>query len=391
MTTPSSAELHLIGDIYDAAMDPTLWASVIRQLADLAQAEQANVLAFDQLNPDYFLFHSHGVRPENLKRYQDGGFAALDMEFAGKWMLSQGGIGAVVANHKHPGGVANYIREAGRLYHEFFAKVGVHYQCGSLMEKTDYRWSVLGLHRSEHGTPFEEPVLAALGRLIPHLRRALQIHRQLTTVRRENAQLYRILDSFAAGVLLLDGQERIRYANPRAEQLLKHSELEVTAHHGLRDKNAARNAVLQQVIQGAMQVSQRQWGALMSGGVLTCPANADGTSLMLTVTPLSELAGYSELRSDGIAAAIFMTDPLAQQRLSRRLLRETYALSERECDLCEAFINRATLEGVAEACGLTLASVRTYLKAVYDKTGQRSQAELMRLLMGLRLDFEHIP
>lgn len=390
MTLLSPAEVRLIGDIYDAALEPALWHSVIQQLADLAQAEQANVLAFDQLNPDYFLFHSHGTRPEDLERYQAGGFAALDMEFAGRWMLSEGGVGAIVANHKYPGGLDNYIREAGTLFSEFFSTIDIHYQCGGLLEKTGYRWSSLGLHRSKRGAPFEEPVLATLNRLMPHLRRALQIHRQLTTVSRENAQLYRILDGLVAGVLLLDEQRRIRYANPRAEQLLKGSSLHVTAHHGLQGRDMAWSAALQQMLQGAVRVSQRQGGAPVSGGVLACPGDSGAVSLMLTVTPLSELAGYEELRSDDIAAAVFITDPHARHRLSRRLLRESYSLSERECDICEAFLNCASLEGVAEACGLSLASVRTYLKAVYEKTGQHSQAELMRLLMGLRLDFEHI-
>lgn len=55
------AELRLIGDIYDAALDPGLWPAVIRGIAAFAGAEKANILAFDKLNPDYFLFHSHGI------------------------------------------------------------------------------------------------------------------------------------------------------------------------------------------------------------------------------------------------------------------------------------------------------------------------------------------
>jgi len=32
----------------------------------------------------------------------------------------------------------------------------------------------------------------------------------------------------------------------------------------------------------------------------------------------------------------------------------------------------------------------TFLKSIYEKTGQHSQAALMRRLMGLALDFQHI-
>ena len=51
---------------------------------------------------------------------------------------------------------------------------------------------------------------------------------------------------------------------------------------------------------------------------------------------------------------------------------------------------KSVFANTAEHSGLSTESVRTYLKAIYEKTGQHSQAELIRLLMGLRVDFEHI-
>jgi DNA-binding NarL/FixJ family response regulator len=71
-------------------------------------------------------------------------------------------------------------------------------------------------------------------------------------------------------------------------------------------------------------------------------------------------------------------------------LQKSFLLGERECDVCQAFLNCATLEGVADALGISTNTVRSYMKVIYEKTGHRSQAELMKLLMGMTLDFEHI-
>lgn len=391
MSQISEAESRLIADIYDATLDPGRWSAVIRALAELTRADKANVLAFDRLNPDYFLFHSHGTSPEDLERYQAGGFATQDMEFAGKWFQKAGGLGKAVANHHYDGGLEAYIRDAGPLFSEFFARVGIHFQLGGLLEKTDFRWSVVGLHRGPDGQAFEDDAIATVTRLMPHLRRALQIHRQLAGASQRHARLYRLLDGLTTGVLLLDGGSHIRYANAEAERLLQqHNGLTVGSHHDLRAGAPASQAELQSLLQGAISTSQRTAATAVAGGVMACTDSRSGHLLMLTVVPLSEMAGYEELASDGIAAAIFLTDPRSRHRLCLPLLRSSFGLTERESELCQAFVNHPTLEGVAAACRLSLSSVRTYMKEIYAKTGRRSQSELMHLLMGLRLDFEHI-
>ena len=85
-----------------------------------------------------------------------------------------------------------------------------------------------------------------------------------------------------------------------------------------------------------------------------------------------------------------MTDPDQGYHLSDHLLQDNYQLSPREVTICQLFVNNPNINTIAEHSGLSTESVRTYLKAIYEKTGQHSQAELIRLLMGLRVDFEHI-
>lgn len=382
-------EHHLIGDIYDAALQPTLWASVVRKLTELAQAEKGNILAYDRLNPEYFLFHSHGVTPEQMQQYHDGGFAALDQEFCFQWM---GQPGNVLTNHASFASMAECQQRAGRLYSDFFSKVGVHYQVGGMLERSDFRWSVLGLHRSEAGQPFADEIVDSLRRLAPHLQRSLQIHRQITHLNQQSTRLYRMLDMFSTGVLLLGHDGRVRYANQRTESLLQSTNaIQVDAYHRISARHHATNLKMQQAILDAASTSRRENSSGAFGGVIAVPQQAGRSPLMLTITPLSEFAGYEELGQDGIAAALFLTDPSSKHQVSRKILTQAYALSSRECDICEAFLNQSSLEKTAAACGLSLATVRTYIKEIYEKTGQHTQAELMRLLMGLTLDFEHIP
>ena len=88
--------------------------------------------------------------------------------------------------------------------------------------------------------------------------------------------------------------------------------------------------------------------------------------------------------------AVFMTDKNRHYSLSRAYLQQAYQLSKREFDLCELLINGYKLEEIATKCGITLSSVRTYFKNIYEKTDCTSQIELMHLLMGCTIHFEHI-
>ena len=63
-----------------------------------------------------------------------------------------------------------------------------------LLDRGNYRWAVIGLHRAPYTQGFEVAELNFLKRIGIHLRRSLQIHRQISLVQQDNISLYTILD-----------------------------------------------------------------------------------------------------------------------------------------------------------------------------------------------------
>ena len=51
LDTVLETENKLIGDIYDASMNPNLWRGILQEIAELWQCEYANILISDELNP----------------------------------------------------------------------------------------------------------------------------------------------------------------------------------------------------------------------------------------------------------------------------------------------------------------------------------------------------
>lgn len=389
MTTSAAHEHELIGDIYDAAMAPKLWPSVLQKIAAIGECNSAVILTLDTLNPDYTLSFSHNIPDHAMQAYRDEKLDVLEMELHGKPMIQRGIGHPILVDDLYPSH-DEYIQKAGKFYELCLKASNIRYMASTLLDYSDFRWAVIGIHRPEDWPAMNQDNAAFVARMGLHIRRALQIHRQVISVEQKNALLYGLLNELTTGVILISHQGKLRFANKKAEHILRtnHS-LRPCAAHGLKAALPDQTARLQQLIQGAIYTGLRA-NTQLTSGVIGLHNEIGEHPLMLTVVPLSEMTGYGELASDGIAAAVFLTDPNQKNILSRKLLKHSFGLTERESDLCQAFINHASLEGVAADCGLTLSSTRSYFKEVYAKTDQHSQPELIRLLTGLKLDFDHI-
>lgn len=380
---PAPDEFHLLGDIYDAAVDGSLWSGVTAGIARVCSADKIMMATTDLLNPASNMAHSHNIPLSSIATYRDQGYAAMELELQNEW-LSRFDLCTPSNSDDYFGGPEGYHKVAGR-YYEMLLDNGIRRQIVARFEGSDFRFAAVGLNNYE---PFAEHSLPALARLAPHLRRALEIHRQLSVVRRENEHLYRMLDALATGVVLIGSNQRICYANPVAvSQIRQHGGMDVR-RETFRASDSERNRVLQRLIAGAIRTSQRE-GQGEGGGVMGLPADS-GNHLTLSIFPLSALGTYRELRSDKVAAAIFMTEANARHQLPEQALADIYQLTPKEISVCRGFINMPQLELLAPEQGVTLSTLRTVLKSIYQKTGQGSQAQLMRLLMEMKLDFRHL-
>lgn len=190
------------------------------------------------------------------------------------------------------------------------------------------------------------------------------------------------------GVILLDASGRVRYTTSQARAMIMTNGKVAVKNGLLLLHDNASQLKLHGLVNNAIRIALRE-PFDHSAGILSVAGQA-GAHITLSVMPLSSLANYSELRSDNIAAAIFISANDTQIALPVEALKQLYNFTPRELQVCQAFVNEADLERVAQSINLQVNSVRSLLKSVYSKTGQKSQAELMRLLMASRLNFRHV-
>jgi len=195
------------------------------------------------------------------------------------------------------------------------------------------------------------------------------------------------LDCLKIGIILLDQDLKLSYSNPLAQSMIEASTcLEMDIHNRLKTPVGDQER-LERLLSSALLEETCMPSEI--GGVLALQ-DSKMHQLMLTVVSFKRLKKMQQFSEAQHQIAVFMTDKNRHYSLSRAYLQQAYQLSKREFDLCELLINGYKLEEIAAKCGITLSSVRTYFKNIYEKTDCTSQIELMHLLMGCAIHFEHI-
>lgn len=378
-------EHQIIGLIYDAAMDTRLWPQVIEAIVHYTNSKTAIFTALDQLSPSYDFVHTYNIPQACIDAYQDERIKVIDMKLhAPLWQ--QTGVGDTIEqnlqSYGQMPGTDEYI-----FYERCLEPTGICHIAAVLLDQGQHRWAVLGIHRAPDAQPYSPEEHEFLKRIGKHLRRALQIHRQINLIQQDNLSLYTVLDSLKTGIVLLDQNLCLSYSNPVAQKMLDQSScLDLDIHNRLKT-NYAQQVRFDQLLESALLEDTTIQTEV--GGVLALSDGA-GSQFMLTVVPFKKLRNMQHLQSAQHQIALFMTDKNQHYSLSRAYLQQCYQLSKREFDLCELLINGYKIEDIAEQCGITLSSVRTYFKNIYEKTQCCSQIELMHLLMGCTIHFEHI-
>jgi PAS domain-containing protein len=212
---------------------------------------------------------------------------------------------------------------------------------------------------------------ALLERLAPHLVIARRAHNRLAERARDAEALISAFDRLVLGVVFVDENERVSFANQSAAELLG-----VAA--GFTD-----SAMLASDIPDART---RAWRRLLASdadpgrNALFLAHPEDGRPLQVLATRFTwgEHEGAAAAR---FGRAMFIGDPKRRSGDPAGILRELFGLTRSETRLALLLLADRSVEEAAELLGITLTTARGVLKTIFVKTGTNRQASLVRLLL----------
>lgn len=367
---------QLVRDIYDAALDSTRWPAFMENLAAALNAGFGNLWLVDFSNGTVNLENgggnvaaTAGLDSTAIARYANY-YVGRNVWHSNANQLAEGSI--AVTSGMYP----DALLKNTEFYSDWLRELDLFYGLGGNVIKQDSRYFKFSFLRSERAGRYSDAELRLIQQLMPHLRNAVVLHRELHRLKMLSASAMAALEMVPVGVILLTCSGLLLHANQRAHGLVSRTAaLCFGAGGALHAASTAATGALQRLIQGAVQTGAGKGFA--HGGALRL-TGASGRELQVLVTPLP--VGPSPF-GGGAMAAIFCSDPEAVIGAFSRTLETMYRMTPAEAQLTEALVNGQSLQQYAEVRCVSLNTVRTQLRAAAAKTGAKRQADLVRIVL----------
>jgi DNA-binding CsgD family transcriptional regulator len=363
----TAAELSTLIDlVYEASLTGA-WEPVLYAAAGLLRSEKAGLFQYDTRSRGLANVVLAGIEPPRQESYAS---AATQRDMDQGW--AKAAAIAVIGTPIIERYGADPELNRTELYQEWLRPQGID-QAVEIAGFTS-PGSVAGMTVAVPASAVDPngDAVVAMRLLRPHLMRAVQVRQRLDGVELERRQALEALDQLEQGMLLVDAQGHVRHANQMAQRILAAADgLAATGGALACDRGDDGRALLRLVGVAASDMAP--------GGLLAVRRRSGRRPYSVLVAPLRGET-FAPLAPRGCAIVI-VVDPDQAAPAPAAHLRALYGLTAAEARLALSLPEADGLRDLARRLGLGLATVRTHLQHVFEKTGTHRQAELVRLVM----------
>jgi DNA-binding CsgD family transcriptional regulator len=363
--------LDLVGVIYDAALDATLWPDVLNRIGDAVGGPE---VIFGIYDPATGLSNLLAPRIDPV-------LVSSLLDWAPRNPLLPLGTGQAPGKVFTVGDFIKRDEFTGTdFYNEWWLPGG--YDTEPLTTNLLVDNGATGIFTS-HGPvsrpPFDSGQKRLFAALAQHLVRAVALQRRLYHLTFASESALAGLDDLHQGFLLVDAQARPVFVNRVGRALLD-------ARDGLRLEAGSLTAPNADDGVGlrAMIAACALEGNIAAGGQISLRRQSGRLPLDILVTPVrheTTIATASWTMAQRPAAIVLVSDPEMAVQSRIEVLRERFGFTPAEATFALEIIKGDGRQATADRLGITVGTARSHLSKIFDKTGVTRQAELVRLLL----------
>lgn len=256
------------------------------------------------------------------------------------------------------------------------------YAVAGILTTAPHEFGAFAVQRSAAQGHVSKAEITLMRTLTRHVSQALDVTRRLRVADTMRQSLEAALDWLADGVILLDVDGRLVYANQAFETI-------AAARDGIAVKRSAvefaRTQARHRFATAWSEMLRFRKGDARSGGTDFAVTRRSGApAYLVSLRPL--LARRQAQAAAGPAFAILLVrDPLKANSQNLQIFREVLGLSEAEASLALAMQGGTAPNEYARDQRLSANTVYTHLKRIKEKTGCHRSAELIRRLNDLQM------
>ena len=365
----------IIPEIYQATINPEHWDHVMKMVALLTESKSACLYYKDRELGIANTVAQYGCQNDSILNYKRQ-FAILDALFDNAVNDSETReIQYQTISLKND----DIIDVESDIYKDWLKPQKIYYLGRVQFFDNNAHKASIAIMREKNAGVWHEGDIRVIDEIVPHLRRALDIHAEFTRLRMQQDALVKGLDRLVIGLILYDRNANLIYINPTAKSIIESHPALALNDDGLLLKSAQDNQNLHQTILDTAAIDpEDSWKQSVAIGV-THPDEA--APLPLLVTPMHAHMLTSDLDYEGAKVAVFLSDPNLEQPISVPNLVSVYKLTPSEAQVAISIANGYSIDDIATNSHHSAHTIRSQLKSTFKKTGVSRQSELIKLLL----------
>jgi len=265
------------------------------------------------------------------------------------------------------------------IYREYMRPIDVRHILGADVYTREGVECRLRITRGHDAATFDADDKALIHYLLPHLKRALQLHSRLDSLECERQIFAGTVNRMLLGVISIAQSGEIVEMNPEARRILAQRDGLWLSGHTLYAESPKERRDLARAIQLAMPGAVSADGpAVIDAMPVTRPS---GNSCLVVMVRSIPVAQWSDSRTRP-AVTVFIRDPNASAPQSaHELARRLFGLTRVESRLALLLVDGLTLDEAALKLSIRRNTARTHLRSIFCKTGVTRQTLLVKLLL----------
>jgi len=352
--------------ILAAAVRPEGWKDVLHYLAEATDCVAAGITVEDARTRKGEPLVYFGFDPDHVRRTFDY-YLPMNPLFG-------------IAERMRPGFVVtngDVIRENTFRRTEFYdgwaRPQGLCCPTTVVLSRKGERYIPLTLVRPDGKGDVPRSDLRWLGELVPHLVRAMDVTVELDTRSLDHHLLEVAMEGSNIGLIALDDEGRIVYANSIAEARLNRE-------RGIRRRQGRLSGVTAD-IDGALKQAIGLARASKTLG-RDIRIEAEGwPPLVVKVIPLGSDHGFAKIDPRRAAVLLIFRDTPFDLDQRLQYIGDAYRLTSAERKILAAVIDGTDMRSIASQLSISMATLKTHLVRVFSKTNTNRQKALVSLVL----------
>ena len=369
---PRDHVLGLIQQLYAAPGTTDGWHTFLDALRVAVNGSAASLISHRlEAHQGNITVNAH-ADPEALRLYDQHWGSADPWAYSPKLQVSRQSV--VLGDELVP----HWDVQRTAYYQNFARRYDIARTVAVMVEVGPDALSVVSINASERRGPFGQREVALLQPLVPHIRRAIHLHRRLVTADAVSDNLASVLNASHRAVLLVDASGRVSFMNAAASQLNSIRDGLAVEHGDLRASRTGDTMRLRSIIATSIKTSNGQ--GIGVGGRLVLGRPSGRRPLVVFVCPVSRQRPMFP-GVESASAAVFVTDPERVDVPDEDMLCAVLGLTRAEGKLTHLLVQGINLMDAGTRLGVRRETIRSRLKTIFEKTNTHRQADLVRLVL----------